>query len=98
GSPLGDCPYLAASAVVAERTESDKGARFWMGLLSTAFLVTYMLTAPLFGWLADRTSRWALVGVGVVLWSIASGASGFNWHANLAMAFWLLLLTRCFVG
>src|SRR6266496_2509635 len=34
-------------------------ARFKMGLLSTAFLVTYMLTAPLFGWLADRTARWA---------------------------------------
>jgi MFS family permease len=98
GSPLGEGPLLAASAVVAERTESDKGARFWMGLLSTAFLVTYMLTAPLFGWLADRTSRWGIVGIGVVLWSIASGASGINWHTDLALAFWLLLLTRCFVG
>src|SRR4051812_2349871 len=78
--------------------ESEKGARFWMGLLSTAFLVTYMLTAPLFGWLADRTSRWVLVGIGVVLWSLASGASGWDWHADLALAFWLLLLTRCFVG
>ena len=33
-------------------------AKFKSGLLSTAFLVTYMLIAPLFGWLADRTSRW----------------------------------------
>src|SRR5262245_15001705 len=31
-----------------------------MGLLSSAFLVTYMLAAPVFGWLADRTSRWLL--------------------------------------
>jgi MFS transporter, Spinster family, sphingosine-1-phosphate transporter len=77
---------------------SDKGARFWMGLLSTAFLVTYMLTAPLFGWLADRASRWVLVGIGVVLWSLASGASGLDWHTDLTTAFWLLLLTRCFVG
>src|SRR5271165_7325736 len=28
------------------------------GLLSSAFLITYMLTAPLFGWLDGFTSRW----------------------------------------
>src|SRR5437764_15024574 len=29
-------------------------AEFWTGLLGTAFLVTYMLTAPVFGYFADR--------------------------------------------
>src|SRR4029077_14178664 len=48
---------------------ADDQAKFRMGLLSTAFLLSYMLTAPLFGLLADRTSRWLLVGVGVILWS-----------------------------
>jgi MFS family permease len=72
--------------------------RFKMGLLSSAFLVSFMLLSPLFGRLAERTSRWALVGVGVGLWSLASGASGLDWGVGLAMAFWLLLLTRCFVG
>jgi MFS family permease len=47
-----------------------------IGLLQTAFLVSYMVFAPLFGWLADRYSRWLLIGVGVVVWSFASGASG----------------------
>jgi MFS family permease len=69
-----------------------------MGWLSTAFLLTYMLTAPLFGWLADRTSRWILVGIGVGVWSLASGASGLHWGVSLAAAYWLLLLTRAFVG
>ncbi|MCI0683253.1 MAG: MFS transporter [Gemmataceae bacterium] len=73
-------------------------ARFWMGLLSTAFLVSYMLLAPVFGWLADRWSRWLLVGIGVILWSLASGASGVSWGVGLAAAYWLLLITRCFVG
>jgi MFS family permease len=73
-------------------------AKFKMGLLSTAFLITYMVVAPLFGWLADRTPRWRLVGIGVILWSLASGASGLDWPASLATAFWLLFLTRCFVG
>jgi MFS family permease len=51
-----------------------------------------MVLAPLFGWLGDRMSRWLLVAAGVVLWSIASGASG------LAETYFLLLATRCFVG
>lgn len=62
------------------------------GLLSTAFMVTYMIAAPLFGRLAESRSRWMLIGVGVGLWSIASGASG------LAATFVILLATRCFVG
>src|ERR1700759_3381652 len=46
-----------------------------MGWLVTAFLLTYMVVSPLFGWLADRMPRWALIGVGVILWSLASGRS-----------------------
>ena len=63
-----------------------------MGLLSTAFLLSYMLASPLFGWFADRTSRWKIVAVGVFVWSLASGASG------LAEFYLALLLTRVFVG
>ena len=63
-----------------------------IGVLSMAFMVTYMIGAPVFGRLAERRSRWMLIGVGVVLWSLASGGSG------LAVTFGMLLLTRCFVG
>src|SRR5437016_7859655 len=62
------------------------------GSLATAFLISYMVTAPIFGWLADRMSRWLLVGVSVILWSLASGGSG------LAATFAMLLITRLFVG
>ena len=64
----------------------------FIGVLSMAFMVTYMIGAPVFGRLAERHSRWALVGVGVISWSLASGASG------LASTFLGLLLTRCLVG
>jgi MFS family permease len=70
----------------------DPNGQAKMGLLSTAFLVSYMVAAPLFGWLAGRYRRWALIAAGVVLWSFASGASG------LALTFAALLVTRCFVG
>ena len=63
-----------------------------IGSLNTAFMVTYMLIAPLFGWLADWMRRWLLVGIGVILWSLASGATG------LAPTFLVLFLTRCLVG
>lgn len=64
----------------------------FIGVLSMAFMVTYMLGAPLFGRLAERRSRWMIISIGVILWSLASGASG------LAATFFVLLLTRCFVG
>src|SRR5437870_1519282 len=63
-SPLEQGPLLAATVLTPGRMPN---AMFLMGLLSTAFLVTYMLTAPLFGWLANRMSRWVLVGIGVAL-------------------------------
>src|SRR5262249_56015458 len=62
------------------------------GSLATAFLVSYMLAAPIFGILAGRMSRWVLVAIAVAIWSLASGASG------LARTFSLLVLARCVVG
>jgi MFS transporter, Spinster family, sphingosine-1-phosphate transporter len=69
-------------------------ARTQSGSLASAFLVSYMLTAPLFGALAARWPRvkWKLIAVGVLIWSLATGAGG------LAVAFLMLLVTRCFVG
>lgn len=62
------------------------------GFLATAFLVAYFVTAPIFGWLADRKPRWIIIGLGVTVWSIASGGSG------LAQAYWVLLLMRVLIG
>ena len=63
-----------------------------IGSLQLAFMVAYMVLAPAFGWLAERHNRWLLVGIGVTLWSLASGGSG------LAGTFAILFLTRCCVG
>lgn len=78
--------------------DANVSAKTRMGLLSTAFLVTYMLAAPIFGVLAHRVSRWWLIGLGVILWSLASGASGWNWGGTLAFQYWALFATRCLVG
>jgi MFS family permease len=78
--------------IKGELLAGDPHADTKLGWLATAFLVSYMLASPIFGWLADRFSRWVLVGFGVILWSIASGESG------RASAFSILLITRLFVG
>ena len=62
------------------------------GALGSAFLITYMLVAPILGFLADRFSRWVIIGSAVILWSLASGGSG------LASTFAILVFTRICVG
>src|SRR5437588_2461273 len=55
---------------------NDPNAMAMTGTLALAFLVTYMVSAPFLGFLADRFSRWVLIGICVTLWSIATAASG----------------------
>src|SRR5438045_3091666 len=71
---------------------TDVNAMTKTGLLGDAFFVTYMISAPILGLLADRFSRWIIIGSAVILWSLASGASG------LAATFAILFATRIFVG
>jgi MFS family permease len=70
----------------------DPNAMTKTGTLAPAFLITYMLAAPILGLLADRVSRWLVVGVCVILWSFATAVSG------LAATFAALFITRVFVG
>ena len=70
----------------------DVNAMTKTGLLGDAFFVTYMISAPILGFLADRFSRWIIVGSTVILWSLASGGSG------LAATFAILFATRICVG
>jgi MFS transporter, Spinster family, sphingosine-1-phosphate transporter len=48
-----------------------------VGMLTTAFMLVYMVAAPVFGSLGDRGSRTRPIAVGVFLWSIATVLSGF---------------------
>src|SRR5688500_17443723 len=80
------------SKIADDLLPGDPNALAKMGSLATAFIVSYMVAAPVFGWLADRMSRWLLVGLGVTVWTLASGGSG------MATTYTMLLLTRLFVG
>jgi MFS family permease len=84
--------FFPSAAQAGQPGGEHENVKTKLGLLQTAFLVTYMVMAPVFGWLADRISRWRLIAVGVVIWSLASMASG------LAPNYLALFITRCFVG
>ncbi len=63
------------------------------GLLSTAFVASFMIFAPLFGYLGDRYNRkWVMV-VGIVIWSVATLVGSF-----IKEDFWTFMLMRAIVG
>ncbi|MDD2367444.1 MAG: MFS transporter [Desulfuromonadaceae bacterium] len=63
-----------------------------LGFLGSAFMITYLLVAPLFGWLGDNWSRTKLASGGLVLWSLATAFTGF------ASSYRTLLFARSAVG
>ncbi len=63
-----------------------------VGFLVTAFMFSYFLISPVFGWLGDRGPRYRLMALGVATWSIATVATG------LCRNFVSLLAGRFFVG
>ena len=72
---------------------NDENIKFKLGLLTSAFLAAYMVFAPIVGWLDGHGyRRWVILGLGVSVWSIASGSSGF------AASYAVLFATRCLVG
>ena len=80
--------YAVFPPIQAELSLSDTQ----LGLLASAFMWIYLSTAPIFGLLADRWSRPRLMGLGVALWSLATGFSG------VARSHGELLIGRAAVG
>ena len=48
------------------------------GLLQTAFIVSYMLLSPLFGYLGDRFTRKYIVTFGIVTWAAFTLVGSFS--------------------
>ena len=47
------------------------------GLLQTSFISFYMIFSPIFGYLGDRYMRKAIMGCGIMFWSIVTLAGSF---------------------
>jgi MFS family permease len=80
--------YAVFPLIKADLNLSDTG----LGFLGSAFMICYMLAAPLFGRLGDRTNRARLAAGGLAVWSLATMLSG------MATSYRLLLGARAMVG
>ncbi|XP_034539185.1 protein spinster homolog 3 [Notolabrus celidotus] len=63
-------------------------------LLQTVFICSFLLLAPLFGYLGDRYNRKYIMVGGLSVWLVTAAASSFVTES----LFWLLMLLRAMVG
>ncbi|WP_298433686.1 MFS transporter [Geobacter sp.] len=80
--------YAVFPLIKADLALSDTA----LGLIGSAFMVCYMVSAPFFGWWGDRGSRPRLAAAGLALWSVATAAAG------VAPGYRSLLAARAAVG
>jgi MFS family permease len=53
------------------------------GLLQTAFIISYMIFAPFFGYLGDRYNRRIIMSAGVFLWCLTTFIGSYMKVRNL---------------
>lgn len=85
---------LSIAAVLSHIIKYYDFSAFQSGLLSTCFLVGYMLTAPVFGYLGDKYSRKYILVGGVVFWSLSA-----FWASVISQEHYVLFfISRMLVG
>ncbi|KAM9728091.1 sphingosine-1-phosphate transporter SPNS2 isoform 3-T4 [Menidia menidia] len=65
-----------------------------IGLLQTVFICSFMVAAPIFGYLGDRFNRKVILSCGIFFWSIVTLSSSFITKEY----YWLFVLSRGLVG
>ena len=50
------------------------------GLLQTVFVCSYMVFAPVFGYLGDRFSRKLVMAIGISIWSVTTFSGSLMGH------------------
>lgn len=85
---------LSVAAVLSKIQEYYGYSKFQAGLLSTAFLGGYMLTAPIFGYLGDKYSRKYILIGGIGFWLTAAFTGSLMTRDHGALFF----ISRMLVG
>jgi MFS family permease len=75
--------YFCFSGILKNVQDDFKIGNDLGGLLQTAFVLSYMIFAPLFGYLGDRYSRKLIMAFGVLLWSLTTLFGSFM-HVSCA--------------
>jgi len=75
--------YILAAVLIAIQKDLQLND-LQAGLLATSFMIPYMFTSPVFGWLGDTRRRPTILALGVALWSVASLITG--WAQDFSQA------------
>ncbi|KAF7803804.1 putative sphingolipid transporter spinster-like protein 2 [Senna tora] len=67
-------------------------SNFEDGILSSAFMVGLLVASPIFASLAKSVNPFRLIGVGLLVWTVAVLGCGFSF------TFWFIAVCRMFVG
>ncbi|KAJ3680376.1 hypothetical protein LUZ60_016654 [Juncus effusus] len=62
------------------------------GVLSSAFMVGLLIASPIFASLAKLHNPFRLIGVGLLVWTVATAGCGFSFN------FWTITICRMLVG
>ena len=81
--------YILFTPIKAEFNFSDTQLTM---LGTTSFVILYTVLGIPFGRIADKGSRVKLIAIGLAVWSLFSGLTGFAWD------FWSLFFCRVMVG
>jgi len=65
------------------------------GLLQTIFVCSYMVAAPIFGYLGDRYNRKVIMIFGILVWSGATLGASFVTNPDF---YWVFMIFRALVG
>ncbi|XP_033833895.1 sphingosine-1-phosphate transporter SPNS2 isoform X2 [Periophthalmus magnuspinnatus] len=85
--------YTVAGVVQDIQKHFDK-TDSGVGLLQTVFICSFMVAAPIFGYLGDRFNRKVILSCGIFFWSIVTLLSSFISKEY----YWLFVLSRGLVG
>ena len=99
---------LHVTGIINDIREEFNANNAMMGLLQTAFVIAYMIFAPLFGYLGDRYSRRAIMATGVFVWCVFTVLGSFVQGPGPSEAaeedrwanpdYWKFLACRAMVG
>lgn len=79
--------FLFFSGVLSDIQDSFQIKDDQGGLLQTVFILSYMIFAPIFGYLGDRFSRKAIMAFGITLWGATTLLGSFMNHFGWFIAF-----------
>ena len=69
-------PYLV-SGVLLEIQDYYNINNSQAGLLQTAFICSYMILSPIFGYMGDRYNRKMIMACGILFWSLVTLMGSF---------------------